>query len=62
MSNVSNATEFAGRTVFIPQDFMLVDVFNDIAGRLQARGVDAATGVALGAFVHQSEQHATGQC
>ena len=38
------SNEFAGRTVFIPQDFMLVDVFNDIAGRLKARGVDVIRG------------------
>ncbi len=41
---MSNATEFAGRTVFIPQDFMLVEVFNDIAARLKARGVEVIRG------------------
>ncbi len=38
------SNELAGRTVFIPQDFMLVDVFNDIAGRLSARGAQVIRG------------------
>lgn len=36
--------DFKGRTVFIAQDFMLVDVFNEITQRLQARGIEVIRG------------------
>ena len=36
--------DFKGRTVFIPQDFMLVDVFNEITQRLEARGIEVIRG------------------
>jgi len=41
---MSSSSEFKGRTVFIPQDFMLVDVFDDIARRLDSRGVEVIRG------------------
>lgn len=41
---MSTPMEFSGRVVFISQDFMLVDVFNGIADRLRARGVEVIRG------------------
>ncbi len=38
--------EFAGRTVFIAQDFMLADVLDDISQRLRALGVEVVRGPA----------------
>ena len=38
--------KFPGRTVFISQDFMLADVLDDIAARLQARGIGVVRGPA----------------
>ena len=36
--------EFSGRTVFIPHDFMLADVLEDVAARLRARGIEVVRG------------------
>lgn len=36
--------EFSGRTVFIPHDFMTNEVLADVAGRLEARGVEVVRG------------------
>ncbi len=36
--------DYRGRSVFISQDFMLVDVFNDIQQRLEARGIEVVRG------------------
>jgi phosphoglycerate dehydrogenase-like enzyme len=38
--------DFTGRTVFIPQDFMLGDVLEDVSSRLRARGIEVVRGPA----------------
>jgi phosphoglycerate dehydrogenase-like enzyme len=41
---MAEATSLAGRTVFLPQDFMLVEVLDEIEGRLRARGIEIVRG------------------